>query len=309
MNQIENVAIIGAGALGLLFGSKLFSAPDVRTFFIADGSRADRLEKEPLSYNGVIYPIPVLRPEDGAQTMDLIIVAVKHSQLEEAVAGLRPIVRKDTIFISLLNGLESEETIAKVYGKEHVLYAIAVGMDTIRDGREAYGKAEGKIVFGNEMNTTYSEDVQRVKALFEKAGIPHDVPENMLRAMWWKFMVNVSINQMSAILRADYGVFQTNPDVRAVMDTLTDEVIAISVPAGIGLNDADKKQWYQVLGSLGPQGKTSMLQDVEQGRPTEVDLFAGKVVRLGKEYGIPTPMNAAVLKIIRAMDSMANAVK
>jgi 2-dehydropantoate 2-reductase len=307
MKQIQNVAIIGAGALGLLFGSKLFSAPDVKTYFIAEGSRADRLEKEPLAYNGVTCPIPVLRPIEGAPTMDMVIVAVKHNQLEEAVAGLRPVVREDTIFISLLNGLESEETIAHFYGKEHVLYAIAVGMDTIRDGQEVYGKAEGKIVFGNEMNTVLSEDVKHVKALFEKAIIPHDVPENMLRAMWWKFMINVSINQASAILRANYGVFQTNPDVRAVMDALVDEVIAISAPAGINLNQEDKKQWHKLLLTLGAQGKTSMLQDVEQGRQTEVELFAGKVVKLGEKYGIPTPMNAAVLKIIRALDAMANA--
>ena len=114
-------------------------------------------------------------------------------------------------------------------------------------------------------------------------------------------MVNVGMNLASAVMRAPYGVFQTSEGARALMAALMGEVIALAEAVGIDLSEKDMVAWLAILPTLPPDGKTSMLQDVEAGRPTEVAMFAGKVVAMGRELKIDTPVNAALLHIIRVL--------
>jgi 2-dehydropantoate 2-reductase len=141
-----------------------------------------------------------------------------------------------------------------------------------------------------------------VQEAFQKAGIAHEIPPDMIRMLWWKFMINVGINQASAVMRANYGVFQTSLDAQELMSELMREVIELAQHAGVNLKEQDLHDWYPVLKSLSPNGKTSMFQDIEAGRKTEVDVFAGKVVALGESSGIPTPVNRTLLSIIRVLD-------
>ena len=104
-------------------------------------------------------------------------------------------------------------------------------------------------------------------------------------------------------MRAQYGVFQSAPDAQALMETLMREVVQVAGPAGVDLTEKDIDAWYTALNTLAPEGKTSMLQDIEAGRKTEVDTFAGKVVALGKQYGIATPANETLLRIIRILEA------
>jgi 2-dehydropantoate 2-reductase len=116
-------------------------------------------------------------------------------------------------------------------------------------------------------------------------------------------MINVGINQASAVLRAPYGVFQSSPDARALIRSLMEEVVTLAKKTGIGLTEKDIEKWGIIMNHLSPTGKTSMLQDVEAGRKTEVEIFAGKVVSLGKDYDVPTPVNATILRIIKVIES------
>ncbi len=115
-------------------------------------------------------------------------------------------------------------------------------------------------------------------------------------------MINVGINQASAVMRANYGVFQSSLDAQELMSVLMREVIVLAQHAGVNLKEQDLHNWYPVLKTLSPNGKTSMFQDIEAGRKTEVEVFAGKVVDLGESYGIPTPVNRTLLSIIRVLD-------
>ena len=116
-------------------------------------------------------------------------------------------------------------------------------------------------------------------------------------------MVNVGLNQASAVVGAPYGVFQSNADAQALMEALMKEVVRVAEPAGVDLTEKDIDTWYTALNSLAPHGKTSMLQDIEAGRKTEVDTFARKMVDLGNELGIATPVNETVLRIIRILET------
>jgi 2-dehydropantoate 2-reductase len=116
-------------------------------------------------------------------------------------------------------------------------------------------------------------------------------------------MVNVGMNQASAVTGASYGVFRTSDDARALMQSLMEEVIPLARASHVDLSARDVEEWLAILPGLAPEGKTSMLQDIEAGRPTEVEMFGGKVVALGRALGIATPVNAALLQIIRVLES------
>ena len=230
------------------------------------------------------------------------MVALKHHHLKDALDDLRPLVGDRTVIISIMNGLESEEIIGDVYGAEKLLLSIAVGIDALRDGNHISYSNPGKILFGEATNEEISPRVRQLQDAFSRAGIPHETPQDMQRTLWWKFMINVGMNQASAVMRAPYGVFQTSADARALMQALMQEVITLAKASEVNLSEADIEDWRDILQTLSPEGKTSMLQDIEAGRPTEVDVFAGKVVALGRELGIATPVNTALLHAIRVLE-------
>jgi 2-dehydropantoate 2-reductase len=136
-----------------------------------------------------------------------------------------------------------------------------------------------------------------------RANIPNEISNDIMRSIWTKFMINVGLNQVSAVLGAPYRVFQTNPDAMELTMMLMREVIALAPKAGIDLTEKDLEYCDHIVAKVSPEGKTSMLQDIEAGRKTEVEMFAGKVVSLGKKYQIPTPINEAILRMINVLES------
>lgn len=305
MNPIHTVTILGAGAMGSVFAWLFDQADGFAVSLIAEGERYTRLQRDGLTVNGVTFHVPVLHPDRVTAPADLILVALKHHHLDEAVPTLQDLVGPETTLISVMNGLDSEAILGEAYGMEKVLYCISVGIDALRqNGRVTYTTA-GKLYVGEADNRKLSPRVRRVQAALDRASIAYETPPDMLRMLWWKFMVNVGVNQASAVTRAPYGVFQSSPDARALMFGLMREVIALAAAAGVDLVDDDLDAWDAFLQTLSPAGKTSMLQDIEAGRTTEVEIFAGKMVALGEIYGIPAPMNATVMRIIRVLEAEA----
>jgi len=302
MSSIERVSVIGAGAMGAFYASKFFDMDRSCISLIARGERADRLMEQGLIVNNKHYSVPVVRPEDKAPPSDLIIVAVKHHHLPEAIQDMKTRIGERSLILSVMNGIESEEQIGAVYGMDKVLYAVAVGIDAVRQGNSITYTKEGKLFFGEAKNLVLSERVKRVKSLFDLAGIVHETPDDMIRTLWWKFMINVGMNQVSAILCAPYSVFQASQEARELMESAMREVITIAKVAKVYLSEADIENWYSFLSGLSPQGKTSTVQDVEAKRKTEVEMFAGKVIELGKTYGIPTPVNQTLFRLIKVLE-------
>jgi len=302
VKEIKNVAVLGAGAMGAVYASRFFDASLFSTVLVARDPRYDRLRAEGLVVNGKHYSIQVVHPDEAATPADLIIVALKDYYLPEAINDLKNLVDGETTLISVMNGLDSEEYLGSVYGMDKVLYAVAVGIDAVREGNSVTYTNPGKVFFGELDNSHTSERVRRVQAAFERAGVVFETPTDMTRMLWWKFMINVGVNQASAVMRAPYGVFQSSPDARALTEALMREVIALAQRIGVNIGEQDLDGWYAVLKSLSPEGKTSMLQDIEAGRKTEVEVFAGKVVELGKGHGIRTPVNQTLLSIVHVLE-------
>lgn len=296
------IVVLGAGAMGAAYASRFYDLDPACIAFAASGERYKRLKHDGVVVNDQPYPIRVLSPQDAGPKADLVIVALKHQHLPTALPDLQNLVGEKTIFLSIMNGLDSEPMIGAVYGEEKVLLATAVGIDAQRDGNKIHYSKGGTIFFGEPENTTLSQRVKHIQAIFDQAGIAYQTPADMIRVMWWKFMINVGINQASVILHAPYCTFQSSPNAQQIMESAMREVIKIAEPAGINLVEGDIQEWYTFMNTLDPGGKTSMLQDIESGRTTEVDIFAGKVIDLGKKYGIPTPVNEILYNAIKIIE-------
>ncbi len=300
--KIKTIAIVGAGAMGAAYASMFSDAASFSLFFLASGQRYLRLKKKPLTVNGRPYAIPVLQPKEVGAPVDLVLVALKHHHLPEALEDIKAVVGEETILLSVMNGLESEQIIGSVCGMEKMLYAIAVGIDAVREGNHFSYARPGKIIFGEGSQKDQGRRVTLLQEALTRAAIPHEVPPDMQRVMWWKFMINVGINQASAVLRAPYGVFQSSGNALALMQMLMQEVVMLAGKAAVNLSRKDLDDWLAVLATLAPEGKTSMLQDIEAERKTEVEIFSGRVVSLGLQHGIATPVNQTILHIIKAME-------
>ncbi len=302
MVAIKKVYISGLGAVGSAYAGQIYQTDPEALTVIADPERVERYRREGVSVNGTVYPFRFETPQAVAEPADLILIAVKQHQLTASIEALRNCVGQETIILSLLNGITSEETVGAAYGLEKVLYSFVVGTDAVRLGTQTRYSRLGKIVFGEPGQGNDSPKVQTVREFFDRVGVPYEVPEDILRELWWKFMMNVGVNQISAVLKAPYGVFQNVGEARQLLGLASGEVLSLAERAGINLTAADIDQYLEIIATLAPEGKTSMLQDVEAGRKTEVESFAGTVTALGRQYGIATPVNDLLWRMIRTLE-------
>jgi 2-dehydropantoate 2-reductase len=303
LKKIETVSLVGLGAVGATYGSLLHDSLKDSFHVVASEQRIIKYKKNSIKINDKKYEFNYITPETVVEPVDLVIFAVKNAELPQAMADVKYHIGPNTIIVSLLNGISSEETIYEEFHNEHILHSMSVEIDALRTNFDVRFSTRGRIEFG-EKNNSLSDDVLALKDLFERVGIDYKISENITHTMWWKFMINVGVNQTSAVLKAPYGIFQSLPDAYEWMESAMREVVAISEKAGTGLTEEDVKKFWPIINNLSPKGKTSMLQDVEAGRKTEVEYFAGKVCELGEKYGVPTPINEQLYKVIRIIEEM-----
>ncbi len=302
MRQIKNVYIIGLGAIGGTYGSRIMENRPETLKVLVGGSRFENYVQNGVIVNGKKIPFTYVKPGTSEEKADLILIAVKNHHLDQTIQDIRPLVGPDTIILSLLNGITSEEVIGGVFGMDKILHSFCVGTDAVRAGTGITFTNIGRVVFGDRENPETSEKVSAVKAYFDSVKLPYTVPEDIMRELWWKFMLNVGINQVSAVLRAPYGRFARPGYTRDLMADASREVIKIAQKAGIELSEDDIAKSIEIISTLSPDGKTSMFQDVEAGRKTEVEIFSGAVRELGKKYNVPTPVNDMLFRLIRAIE-------
>lgn len=296
------VYLIGLGAIGGMIASKLQVAGNCSLKIIADPERCRRYSELGVTVNGKACEFDYTCSDDKNEPADLIILAVKNHHLTDAIRQIQPFVGPDTNILSLLNGIDSEMVLGQEFGMEKMLYSFIVATDAVRVGTDIQYSNIGKIVFGEKGISNPTPRVQAIRALLEGAGVPCEVPEDILRELWWKFMMNVGVNQTSAILKAPYGVYARSQIARDLMYEACMEVVEIAKKAGIKLVENDIDTCFNIISSLAADKKTSMLQDVEAHRKTEVEAFAGTVIRLGQEYGVETPVNGVLYKMLKVIE-------
>ncbi len=301
--NIKNVAMVGLGAIGTTYARRIIKVKDIDFAVVADGKRAERIRKNGETINGEKIMPKVVEPKEQNWKVDLIIFTVKNYQLENALSDIKNIVTDKTVLLTILNGVWARDRIKEEFPKNTVLYGLSK-TDAARTENGVECTWEGQIQFGEADNTVMSEEVSAVKALFDEAEIDSLVCEDMLRAVWVKFMVNVSVNQLSAVTHAGYGAFLKIPELNKAMHEVMSEVITLANAMGINISETDADAHEKTMYNSDPDGQTSMLQDIEAKRKTEVEYFSGTVIRLGKEHNVPTPWNDRLYLLIKTTESL-----
>ncbi|MCE5342036.1 MAG: ketopantoate reductase family protein [Eubacteriales bacterium] len=302
--EIQTVAVVGLGALGTLFGHQLAKhMPAEQLRILADAERIARYRRDGVYSNGERCEFQYTTPEETTTPADLILVAVKYGQLDGALRTMRSQVGENTLILSLLNGISSEGVIAEIYGREKVVDCVAYGMDAVKEGNRLTYRNMGKLCIGTQLGGPPTEQVLRVARFFERTSVPYEVDEAMGKRMWGKFMLNVGVNQTVAVLGPNYGTLQQEGPQRDTMIAAMREVIDLSRLEGVNLTQADLDYWLGILATLNPEGKPSMRQDVEAGRPSEVGLFAGTVLALARKHGLDTPVNRMLLERVNEIEA------
>ena len=270
MKQIKSAVLIGLGAMGAFFtpGLRKVLGDDFRV--IADGERKKRLERG-VTINGEDCRLSIVEPGEHTGPADLVIIAVKDYALEEALGQIANQVGPDTILLPVLNGLNCARQTGAVYGMDKVLYASMWVASSMENGVAHFAPQRGLI--------------------------------RLLRCLWVKFMGNVSENLPCALLGVPYGAYRPGSEADAIRKALMDEVAAVAkAEAGVEITEADRAARDKVTYGQKPANRPSTLQDLERGKKTEVDLFAGTMVKLGKKHGIPTPYSELMLHGIRVRE-------
>lgn len=297
MKDISKVLICGIGAIGSIYADKIqrFSPDNLR--ILVDRERLIKYENNPTIFNGRVLNFNYVLPDEMNFKADLIIIATKFEGLNNAIVNIKNFVDEDTVILSLLNGVTSEKLIADVYGREKLLYSYFIGHSAVREGRNITHDDVNTIVYGSE-NSADFENVERVKEYFERSGINYKIPDDIIRSMWLKYMLNVSANQTTAVLRLTFGEMLSNTKCMDFAVNIMKEVQAVAKAEGVKNTETMIEDTISHLNTMIPEGKTSMLQDVEAGRKTEVDMFAGTMIKLGLEHNIPTPYNNILKEMI-----------
>ena len=298
--NIKRVAVLGAGAVGSYVIWGLSPREDIELGVIATGERAERLKEKGCKINGVTYHPHVWTPEE-AHDVDLLIVSLKYGALAGALDDIQTIVGEHTTVMSLMNGVDSEERIAENVEKSHILYAlIKVASHKEGDGYCFNPETTIGIIFGELEAPHESERVGAVKKLFSETGLHFRSTEHIREEMWSKFRLNVCNNLPQAILGAGVGCYRDSEHMKAISAGLQKELEAVAAAKGIDLSKADTSSEH---GSpVPPATRYSTLQDLDAGRHTEIDMFSGALVRMGKELGIPTPYNEYTYHMIKALE-------
>mgnify|MGYP002624017188 CR=1 FL=1 len=306
MKEIQKVIVCGIGAIGSIYANKLNEYDSENLRILVDEKRLKKYTFSPHIFNGKEMKLNYITPDKTDFTADLIIIATKFDGLNDVIKNMKNFVGEDTIIISLINGVTSEDIIAKEYGYKHLMHSFYIGHSAMRNGNYITFDGCGTIVFGiKDTQKTDECDLERVKSFFDKVGINYKIPDDISRSMWLKYMLNVSCNQTSAVLKTSFGQMQKNTKYRALIKNIMLEVLSIAEKSGISNTQSMLDEAFAAFDKMSPDGKTSMLQDVEAGRKTELAIFADTVINLGVKYNIPTPYNTILKEMIEVMENQS----
>lgn len=301
-SKIGKTAIIGMGALGLLYGNHIVKhcGQDAVTY-VMDQDRLKKYQNETFSINGEPVNFNMTAAED-MKPVDLLIVAVKYTGLRAALDIMKNCIDQQTIIISVLNGISSEEIIGERYGMERIVYTVAQGMDAMKFGNALNYTRMGELHIGVPQNRN-REKLDRLTDYFDSIHMPYLEEKDILYRLWSKFMLNVGVNQTCMVYGTTYAGALAKGEANRTMIAAMREVIALANAEGIALSERDINQYVEIIKTLNPEGTPSMGQDRINKRPSEVEMFAGTILELAGKHGIFVPANEFLYERVKEIES------
>ena len=297
MNEIKNILICGLGAIGGYYATKIFES-GYNLKILVDGNRLKKYKTTPRIINGKEYDFDYVLPEGKNYTADLIIIATKSDGLDRAIKNISDFIGDKTIILSFLNGVKSEEKIIEKYG-DKVLYSYLLGHTFFRKGNSITHDGLATIHYGSKKEN--DSRVSIIKDFFEKINAAYKIEDDIITSLWKKFCFNCCANQISAITRMTFGEMLNSEKCLELIKNICAEISQIAEREGIKGLDFYRTVLDEYRLMI-PDGKTSMLQDVESGKKPEVDIFGETVVEMGKTHGIDTPYNKVISEILGTLN-------
>lgn len=303
------IVMLGAGALGSTIGGTLAMGGNDVHFVDMWQEHVDLINKDGLHMTNEkedwYVRVDARTTADTIGEADLVIVLVKSFATKQAVEQLKQtnVIGKNTLVMSLQNGLGNEETIASVIGSENVISGKTyVGGRLIQAGYISAG-VQGKWTYIGELNGEITDRIQTVCNVFNDAGLLCEVSDNIKGLIWDKLLINVAAGALCGITRLPYGPLYEEDYIKDVAVAAIQEGIQVAKAAGVVLKSEDP-QYPWVAASEGLPGtfKTSILQSLELKRPTEIDFINDSIVEWGKKYGIATPVNQTLVACVKGIE-------
>ncbi len=294
--------IMGSGAVGGYYGAHLASTEGVDVSFVARGRHLEAIRKNGLKITGNkelhVKSVRTLEhPEELGHPPDLIIVAVKSFDTPDAINMIRPVVRSGTMILTLQNGLENYDLLAAEFGKERVIRGFCqIGVEVTEPGVIDY-RGMSRVVFGEESGAS-SNRVMQLQKMFELAGVPARVSDNIRKDSWLKFIWNGIFNMITGISGVTTDRIFEDDDTLATARELFFEMKALAGASGVSITDEDVSKIIDDTRKLGAF-RTSTYQDRLKGKPLEYDTFCGYVVRKADEYELEVPVNRTLYSLYK----------
>ena len=298
---------MGSGAVGSYFGSVLHKAGhDV--LFVARGSHLEAIRKNGLivessaSGNFTIYPniTDILQPEYRA---DLILYCVKGYQNEAALKLISTAVDSNTSIITLQNGIGSGDLIAERFGQNNVLLGVTY-IDAMRpkSGQVVETSDRCNIIFG-ELGLSEGSRAQELKTALDVGGIEVELTTDILKYVWQKFIYICGWSGMMALTRSPMSAIMAVPQARQMTIDAMNEALEIAKVKSINIDEDFMNETIEYFSHVGDDAVSSMLLDLLNGNPIEIDVINAAAVEMAREIGVSTPVNSFITNVLRVHHS------
>jgi 2-dehydropantoate 2-reductase len=291
-----NIVVMGAGAVGGYYGARLAKAGH-RVVFVARGAQASAMRGSGLTIKSGLGDLRVCPVEVVSELgtalgpVDLVIVAVKLWDSESAAAAIAPVVGAGTLVLSLQNGVDKDEMLCSVIGREHVVGAVTYIVATLAEpGVVVHSGALQRILLG-ELDGGRSDRVERVASALAAAGIDAEACNDIRRATWEKLVFLASTSAVTAATRGTIGEVRANPATRALLRDAMLEVVVLARAEGVAIKDDFVAGRLDFFDGLPAEGRASMAHDLARGSRLELDWLSGAVVRRAAQLGVDVPVH------------------
>ncbi len=304
---IENIVIIGAGAMGSIFGALLSKVAGV-TLIDPFDAHVETINKNGLSIEDTegktsVYKISAMtKPDNSVSDADMAIIFTKSGFTEDAAFMAKPVLKPDGLALTLQNGLGNLEIMQKILGKKRCFAGVTSHGGTLLGPGKVRHAGKGPTYIGGDPSP--DESPARAAAdVFNAAGIKTTLSRNLDSLIWGKLIINIGINALAAICAVPNGVLGKTPECRKIMKEAVNEACEIAKACNISLPYENPMEVVIEVCEKTGKNRASMLQDIMRGVKTEIGVINRAIVNKGKEMNIPTPCNLFLSQIIEALEA------
>ena len=296
-------AIMGSGGMGGYIGAKLSQA-GYRVSFIARGAHLEAMQNNGLKIEGpdetfVIDPIQATSDPRDIGPVDFVIFCVKLWDTEAAGEQCRDLVGPDTAVLSMQNGVDAEPILSGLLGSQHVMGATSeIGANIIEPGLVRRFTPFAAIRFGEFDQHRSKRSIQFSEAI-TAAKFEADYVDSINLTIWDKFLWLVGASALNCVTRQPFGPVREDPDTRALLRQIMEEVMSVANAKGISLTNENIEARLDYIDNLPGQAKVSMALDLERGNRLELPWLSGTAIRMGRELNVPTPANNVIYAALK----------